>query len=259
MRALLGASFAVLLTVGTAQSADIFGDTSVYRLLNGTPVANWTGPYLGLTLGYGWADLEATRAFADVTGVGSGSLPLTGFVTSEDSVSGGVTIGYNFYASNLVFGLEADASYGDHEFNSGTLSATDVFSVGDTLSGSFDAGFQYFGTLRGRLGLVLWPPRMMLYGTGGLALASTEASINFSYDDGTGPISGSFSDRNVSVGWTAGAGIEDRFTERLSLKLEYLYVSLPEDTFEFSRPGVSVGFDGKTDMHMVRAGLNYHY
>jgi outer membrane immunogenic protein len=248
----------LLLFTGSAYSADIFGGPSVDRMLDSRPAEVWTGPYFGLTIGYGWADLEATRAFAEVTGGGSASLPLTGFTTSEDSFNGGLTAGYNFYTSGMVFGIEADASYGDFKYNSGPLAVTDVLVGGDTLSGNLEAGFDFFGTLRGRLGL-LATPTTIIYGTAGLALARTKASGSFSYDDGTGPIAERFSDSNIEAGWTAGLGIEDRFTSNLSLKLEYLYVDLPNNTFTFSEPGVTIGFDGKADMHLLRTGLNYHF
>jgi outer membrane immunogenic protein len=252
---LVVASVTLLCSVGGAWAGDFFEGVSVDRLMNAAPAATWTGPYVGFTVGYGWADLEATNLFATVTGVGSGSLPLTGFTTSENSFNAGGTAGYNFYTSNMVLGVEADVSFGDHEYNSGTLSVTDVFVGGDTLTGDFNAGFKSFGTLRGRAGLLV-TPSTLLYATGGLAVANAKAHGSFTYDDGTGPISGTFSDRDWTFGWTAGVGIEDKFAERVSLKLEYLYLSFPDATFEFGQPGVTVGFDGEASMHMVRTGLN---
>ena len=241
-----------------SNAADFFGDESTDRMLNSAPAAMWTGPYAGLQIGYGWANLEATDVFANVTGVGSGSLPLTGFTTDENGINGGVTVGYNLYTSAMVLGVEADASAGDYVFDSGPLAVSDVFVTGDTLSGNFTGGIDGFGTLRARVGLLV-APQTLIYATGGLAIAHTKSSISFAYNDGSGPIATSFEDKNFEWGYAVGAGIEDKFTDSLSMKLEYLFIGINDASFEFSQPGVTFGYDGKAHLNLVRLGLNYGF
>jgi len=246
----------LLSTHGNA--ADMFGADATDWMLDARPAEMWTGPYLGVQLGYGWTHLEATNAFATVTGVGTGSLPLTGFSTDRDEINGGGTIGYNLYTSSMVLGVEADVSAGDYVFDSGQRAVSNVLVAGDTLSGHFKGGFDAFGTIRARAGLLL-APRTLLYATGGLAIAHTKSSIAFTYNDGSGPISSSFSDENFEWGYAIGGGIEDKFADALSMKLEYLFIGLNDSSFEFSQPGVTFGYDGKAYMHLVRLGLNYAF
>src|SRR5262245_20273134 len=110
---------ALFSTCGNAEG--MFGEDATDWMLSSTPAAMWTGPYLGAQFGYGWSHLEATDVFANVTGVGSGSLPLTGFSTDRDEINWGGTVGYNFYTSAMVLGVEADISGGDYVFDSGPL------------------------------------------------------------------------------------------------------------------------------------------
>ncbi len=56
------------------------------------PVFTWTGPYVGISGGYGWGD---TRRF-DV-----------------DGALLGVTAGYNWQMNQVVFGVEGDISWSD--------------------------------------------------------------------------------------------------------------------------------------------------
>jgi outer membrane immunogenic protein len=105
---------------------------------------NWTGFYVGLNGGYGWA----SSAFGDADG----------FV-------GGGQIGYNWQGvgSPLVLGIEADIQGADME-SSATV-------AGITASGRVNA----FGTVRARLGYA-WD-RFMLYGTGGWAYTRSSISL----------------------------------------------------------------------------------
>jgi outer membrane immunogenic protein len=261
MKVLIGTVVATALLAGTANAADLLSQDTMTQMTDKRPAAMWTGPYVGLTLGYGWADLEATNAYATVTGLGTASLPLTGYKTSENGVNGGITLGYNWYlSSNVVTGLEADASYGDYKYNSGTLTANNVLNPRDTLSGSMSAGFDWFGTLRGRLGYLV-RPETLIYGTGGLAWANAKASANYSYTAGAGAgvLAGSVSDSHLEWGWTLGAGVEDKINQHVSMKLEYLYLDYSNANFEFSQPGVTVGFDADASMHLVRLGMNYQF
>lgn len=53
------------------------------------------------------------------------------------------------------------------------------------------------------------------------------------------------------------------FAPNWSLKTEYLYVDLGKDEFNLDAFGVAPGsgfsMNEKTHMHVVRAGVNYHF
>ena len=63
------------------------------------------------------------------------------------------------------------------------------------------------------------------------------------------------SNDDIKSGYTLGGGVEWAFAPNWSLKSEYLYVDLGEDSF--STP---VGtYTTETDFHTARVGLNYRF
>lgn len=149
------------------------------------PVANWSGPYVGLNVG----GAMSTHAI----NVPGGTLDLEG-----GGVVAGVHGGVNYMLSpNWLVGFEADVQWTNMGVGLG--------------AGGLNANIQldYFATLRGRLGVAdgswLW------YGTGGLALAGGSIKglgANFSGDH---------------VGWTIGGGIEAKINRQWTMGAEYLY------------------------------------
>ena len=86
-----------------------------------------------------------------------------------------------------------------------------------------DQHLEWFGTVRGRVG-VLATPRVLFYATGGLAYGSikTTGAIGVTRNGVAVALVGSNSD--VRFGWTVGAGVEGKITSNWSAKLEYLYM-----------------------------------
>lgn len=103
-----------------------------------TPIYNWTGPYIGISGGYGWGNSN----FGD-----------------PDGGIFGATLGYNWQMGNLIAGIEGDISWSGLE--------------DDTAAGSINN--DWLGTARGRLGFNAG--RFMPYVTGGLAVGNIDASI----------------------------------------------------------------------------------
>ncbi len=117
----LGACFgasvlAIAAGAGSALAADLSQPNYApppAQAYNAAPAWSWTGPYAGLTGGYGW-----------------GTVSNSGWI-------GGAYAGYNLQTNqNLVIGFEGDATFTG---KSGTQSALDVNTT-------------WNGTLRGRLG-----------------------------------------------------------------------------------------------------------
>ena len=138
----LGASAALLVaSAGIAAAADIPpygapppGGSSFY---NPVPVSNWTGPYVGLIGGYGWA---------------GPTVPNRGWL-------GGAFVGANFQTdSTIVVGIEADV----------TATGKTGMSGGTTVTNPWNT------TLRGRVGFAM--DRFMVYGTGGVAVGRVAAT-----------------------------------------------------------------------------------
>ncbi|MDQ2634014.1 MAG: porin family protein [Pseudomonadota bacterium] len=107
------------------------------------PLNTWSGPYAGVTLGYG---------FAGETEVGPNSIDTDGFLL-------GGFAGYNWQVGNMVAGAEADIGYN--------------WGDGSNAGESSESGVE--GSLRARLGYVV-SPNVLLYATAGGAAKDLEVS-----------------------------------------------------------------------------------
>lgn len=250
------------------------------------PAYSWTGFYLGLNGGYGWGQTfggpdssdPATAAFLRLPTV---SGPLSSlFYTSlqQRGALGGIQAGYNWQlTSNWVAGLEADIQWADIDQSNSQRILTSLLFV------NTERKVDWFGTLRGRLG-VLTTPNLLLYVTGGLAYGETKASGSLTNGGNIFIVSsGGFttecnalppatstcyggSGSQTSIGWTAGGGIEYMLLAHLTAKLEYLHVDLGGQTVTLvspsppSSPGVFMNYQFNHDaFDLIRGGLNYKF
>jgi len=219
--------FSTLLLGGVAfmglSSAAFAADLIVSEPVPSTVLSSgtdWSGLYIGAHVGYGWGDWD----YSGVTGAD----PFTFEGVEPEGAIGGVQIGYNWQVDNVVFGLQADL----------TLAGIEVENPPG--SGEFDS-LDAYGTLSGRVGLALGSvlPYVKLGGLVGTATGS--------YDGQT--------DNAAVYGWLAGAGLEVAVTDQISAFVEYDYIGIKGDTFEFT--GASV--DAKGSVQTVKAGLNFKF
>jgi outer membrane immunogenic protein len=229
LRKLLIGAVGALSMMGMASAADLPVKGPVYKAVP-APVFNWTGFYVGGTVGYGWG---SNRHLNTTTGVGSQDFDVDGFVA-------GATLGYNWQGpgSRWVWGLELDISYSDM---SGLLPVAPGFGCVNGCA----TDLKWFGTFRGRLGYAF--DRSMIYATGGLAFGEVQGQVI--------GLTGRGSD--TVVGWTAGAGIEFAIAPRWSMKAEYLYVSMDQAQYA-TFGGGNLAVDD-LNFHVVRMGLNYRW
>jgi outer membrane immunogenic protein len=110
------------------------------------PVNTWSGPYAGVTLGYG---------FAGSTEAGS---PFNNDIDTDGFLLGAFG-GYNWQSGNIVAGAEADIGYSWEEGSNAGLDS--------------ESGVE--GSLRARLGYVV-SPNVLLYVTAGGAAKDLEVS-----------------------------------------------------------------------------------
>lgn len=215
---LTGAAFASLLA-GAAHAADLPRRSVPVAPapIAAIPVFTWTGFYVGVNAGYGFGVGDDRLRIGDAR---------VRFKDDREGFVGGGQAGFNYQMGMVVLGLETDLQYAD-------LGERGRFRAdGRTFRGR--EADDYFGTVRGRLGLAF--DRFLVYGTGGLA-----------YGD-VGPFG------TDGIGYTVGGGVEYAFTNNLTAKVEGLYVNLDRD--ERLR-GVRVR--GEEEFGVVRAGLNYKF
>lgn len=158
-----------------------------------------------------YAGVNAGHAFP--TGSGGFTDPTYGTVTGGGRSGGfaGDQIGYNYQStpgSGVVVGVETDIQ--------GTAFAkADAAYLGSTPYYGVRPSLDSFGVVRARLGHAF--DRVLVYGTCGFAYGGGARSIYA----GSYPYAVPSTDRTV---YAAGGGIEYAFTEKLSAKVEALYL-----------------------------------
>lgn len=205
---------------------------------------NYDGFYLGGTLGgYFGSDMTAYRTNPDDYSTKLGVGNVNGFI-------GGLTAGCNHACESYLIGVEIDGSY-----LSGDETGTEGFDGHNT---RFELNSLFTG--RVRLGVPIdycWNP--MVFVTGGFAGAGAMVKTPDTDGDDVG------SDNGWLFGWTVGAGVEAMPFEcyNISVKLEYLYVSLSNATFRvhewWDDSDVSNTVRAGTDLHVVRVGANWFF
>ena len=211
------------------------------------PPANWTGLYLGGNIGSGYArdrsSLISTTAPINET-----------FTLSPEGIIGGAQVGYNWQASNWVFGVETDIQGSTQRDNKACVLTCSAVAA------AYDAKLPWFGTVRGRLGYSVGST--LFYATGGFAYGNIKTNINFSNVGTTTLVNIS----GTKGGWTAGAGIETPFTllgllgPNWTAKSEYLYVDLGSVTSSPFVIGVTtLVASTSVKEHVMRTGINYHF
>jgi opacity protein-like surface antigen len=237
-------------------------------------VFSWTGPYVGLHVGYGTGD--GTSAAVNPAGLlalfpgldnaaSTASAPFQ-LNASRSGWLGGLQAGYNWQSGHLLLGVEADVSFsGIRGDAAGSYTLHPVYTIGDfdNYAGTvrLKQSIDYFGTLRGRIGYAA--DNWMLYATGGLAWARVKSSLESSHTMLTAnllingfpaALNGSLSASGFNVGYAVGGGGEWAFNPLWSVKAEYLYLDVGH-RLTGSIPGATLQ-SGSPALHTVRIGLN---
>ena len=211
------------------------------------PLANWAGVYVGGNFGSVIArDRSSLRnvAFANAA---TFSLVPEGFV-------GGGQIGYNWQAGAWVFGAEADFQGSSAKDNKAC-----VFGCVAGAAVTLNQKLPWLGTVRGRVGYSVGST--LFYGTAGFAYGETKTSFGLS----NGLLIGAAEIKRSKGGYAVGGGIESPFNPfnlfgpNWTSKTEYLYVDLGRSTNTFTSAGATLVFSTKTEEHLFRTGINYHF
>lgn len=186
---------------------------------------NWTGPYLGLTLG-----AQATAATID-DGANGEDLDL-----DDSGLSIGVLGGYNFSpfgrseSGQWLIGAEVDAQF---------LGSDD--SASDSVLGTATLDSSWVASTRVRAGYA-WE-NLHLYGTAGLALSDIQVETRGDDDDG------------VRAGLALGLGAEYAINEHWSGRLEGMSYSFGEDDRRISGSDHDIGIGAA----VIRIGVSRRF
>jgi outer membrane immunogenic protein len=235
--ALAGSVVLGLLSTSTF-AADVIDPPAAY---------DWSGFYVGVSGGWAWANNDADYDCVDY-GINcftnGGPFPTEADLDTDGAIIGG-TIGANWQHDIWVFGLEADMSWTD-------LDADDESNAFPGFPIRAELSMDWLATVRARLGFA--SDNLLLYVTGGLAIADTELSTDQIPPDFQG------SKDDTQLGWTAGGGAEFAISEELTVKGEVLYYDLGSvsatATDPVNFPGFSYDLDNDLTGVIARAGIN---
>lgn len=219
MKNMLLASAAIVAMVGQAEAQEA-GYT-------------WSGFYVGAQAGYGWSTAE----FSGTSAVPKGDHHDDGFV-------GGVYVGHDWQQGRWVFGALADLDYIDAD----QLELAGAFDGKDE---NYTYDMDWMATARVRAGY-LPTERLLVYGTGGLAVTHVEASglkERFLSPPDT------FDNSGVKVGGVIGVGAEFALTRNWSVKTEYLHYDF--NTLVVDPGEGSPSFDPSLDT--VKVGISFRF
>lgn len=220
--------------------------TAAYAMANKSPAAPASALHPALPVDWSGTHIGAFSSYALGHWAGTAEdyphQPVNGWL-------GGIAIGYDHQmAANWLVGIEADMAAADVRL---TDNYTDVAST---------LRLDYLGTLRGRLGYV--SNRNLFYLTGGFAAGHLNLTNNQYHPGGQGSAPFQTSDNHIHYGYALGGGTQWAFLDNASLKLEYLWVNLPEQTYIFPRaPSFTgdntarVGWNG----HIAKVGVDWRF
>jgi outer membrane immunogenic protein len=265
MRVILG-SVAALAMISSASAADLPIKAAPAPVM--APVWNWTGFYIGINGGYSWGRSSRDLNFFNPL---NGVIIATGTGGGRDMNGGlfGGQIGYNWQASNWVFGVETDAQWTGQKGSTTVLCPVvgcfpTAVPAGTGVAATLTDKLEWFGTFRGRLGVTV-TPSVLLYATGGAAYGSLKTDLGLSGFTAAGvPVVAGGSTSSTKFGWTVGAGIEAMFSPNWSAKIEYLYMDLGSISNSVVLPtagGFPLGANvtSRVTDNIIRAGINYHF
>jgi outer membrane immunogenic protein len=219
----------------------------------------WNGPYIGVNLGYGSADIGGSLSLLNKSG--SAVHGPVDYGIDADGMFGGVQAGFNRRLGNFFVGLEADLQTAD-------LSGSSKITVSG-FSYDASAAVDWFVTARVRGGFAT--EAMLIYATGGIAFAGADYDATFK----AGNKSAHLSDDATQTGFVLGAGVEVALSSNWSLKFEYQYLNFGDQSAQGAYSWttksivncvpittthtntVNASFD--TDIHTLRVGLNYAF
>jgi opacity protein-like surface antigen len=253
--ALAGVVFATFGIGSVALAADLPLKTEPVA----APPSDWTGFYIGINGGAGWAQSPLSESETEAPGVvlTMSGLNMNGFVV-------GGQFGYNWqYRSSIVVGFEFDADYADIKGSTfGAVTGAGLGGGTATFTASLGEKATTLASARGRLG---WLPTnwLMVYGTGGPAWERLEQSSSFSTASALINDSSSVTAPVSEFGFVVGVGVEAKVPRSNWLaRVEYLH-------YDFGNLGSSVSNTGglgtsafttsSQTIDVVRGGLSYKF
>ena len=224
----------IALGTGIAGAADLPA-APIYAL----PSSSWTGFYVGGNLGGAWADNTRKGVFI-----------------------GGGQLGYNYQIGYIVLGVEGDFDWTTNSNgNSAVLGPFATAGASGQARATENAvevtsNNKWISTLSARFGLTM-EELFLFYGKAGAGFVGNNGLTVTNVTTGQ-----SFSGSSSNIAWLVGGGLEFAFTPHWTMKVEYDYLGLSNQTFTVPAtviplPVVETVTTGNRNVQMVKVGFNY--
>jgi opacity protein-like surface antigen len=210
-------------------------------------VFDWSGPYVGATLGLAHTQAESTETVSLVPDDPFFDQSLN-YDQSESSFAGGVYAGWQKHWGKMVLGGEVGFILLRFDTDQASPLIAELGEPGVDLTRSVEVRDIF--TLTGRLGYA--DGRWLAYFKGGVANAEVDAAYR---EEGSGASSSS---SGREFGWTAGLGMEYALTHNMVLGIEYNYLHFRADVSPPDIPDLPVRTgDVDVDIQTLMVRLNY--
>ncbi len=241
--------------------------------------APWSGAYAGLGIGGGFSHAEwNTTQVSDPPSpfVGTTSIDSTSPDTfSPSALRIGAFAGYNWQVDRWVFGAELDGAWAHGDDTHVGVPGCGIGCVPGTPGPGNDTSSvrtTWDAAVLGRLGYLI-TPKLLVYGTGGLALQSIEvsATCESTLSDPVCLAAPPFtaktdSQRSTVVGWTVGAGVEHLLSGHWLIRAQYRYANFGSvsGVLFAGQPAISPGtdavhYDVSLQTHTASVALVYKF
>jgi len=223
---------------------------------------DWTGFYVGGNVGGHWGtDKVTTVTDVDFEGLGpAGGAAIDAISPATlhpEGFIGGIQAGYNIAGSGGVFGIEVDANWLGGSATR-TLTNIPVIAPADAMTNTTQASF--LSTMRMRWGTTVFSDRSLFYVTAGFAFATLKTTDTMGHIGNT--VTTATSGSTTEPGLAAGGGFEYAFTDNISARFEYLYVSIKSVGTTIPSTGLfadSIAVNHDYSDHIGRFGLNFKF
>lgn len=224
----------VALLCGVVGQSAIAADAPIYKAKPQAAAYNWTGVYVGASVGYGWATKDWTDPLGPPFDAGS---------HSANNWLGGLQLGANYQFGRWVVGVEGQYSWANLKG-----SHVSLVDPADTLTTQVD----WTANIAARIGYAF--DRTLIYGKGGAAwIRDSHTKIDLGLIEGLASTTRS--------GWLLGAGIEYAFWGNWSARLEYNYMDFGTQRLNLIDPagGAPAPFDIRQKLQTLMIGVNYRF
>jgi outer membrane immunogenic protein len=202
---------------------------------------DWTGFYVGATLGGSWSSIKSTYTLGGVVVNGGSKLTDGGLGVGIHGLTG-LEAGYNWQMGHAVVGLETDFQLSQLTGDSAIISVNAKSgAITGMLVNTMDLPLS--GTLRARVGYARG--RWLFYATGGGVYGEFDKEATLTTSTG-GSVTASLD--TTKIGWVWGLGVEGALWASWTGKFEYMQMDLGNVSDSFS--GIAPFAPVTTNIHL---------